>query len=131
MSQMLRYGVYASRWPLGEQTVWTIVNRNEYDVDGDQIEVPAGEDVRYFYLYHGVELKRQTRPDGKVVLAFPIEAKGYGGLFSFEKAVALKSRWDFAQLSEWFDRTLPQAPTSGDGAGWRTAPSPAPVPIDP
>src|SRR6266699_1293803 len=80
MSQMLRYGVYASRWPLGEQTVWTIVNRNEYDVDGDQIEVPAGEDVRYFYLYHGVELKRQTRPDGKVVLAFPIEAKGYSAV---------------------------------------------------
>ncbi len=27
-----RYGVFASRWPLGNQTVWTIVNRNEYDV---------------------------------------------------------------------------------------------------
>ncbi len=26
------YGVFASRWPLGGRTVWTIVNRNEYDV---------------------------------------------------------------------------------------------------
>jgi len=26
---MLRYGVFASRWPLGQQTVWTIVNRND------------------------------------------------------------------------------------------------------
>ena len=35
MSPMLRYGVYASHWPLGDQTLWTIVNRNEYDVEGD------------------------------------------------------------------------------------------------
>jgi iron(II)-dependent oxidoreductase len=41
MSPMLRYGVYARRWPLAEQTIWTIVNRNEYDVDGDQIQAPA------------------------------------------------------------------------------------------
>jgi len=38
---MLRYGVFASRWPLNGRTVWTIVNRNEYDVDGPQMEVPA------------------------------------------------------------------------------------------
>ena len=31
---MHRYGVFASRWPLADQTLWTIVNRNEYDVDG-------------------------------------------------------------------------------------------------
>ena len=65
MSPMLRYGVYASRWPLGEEAVWTIVNRNEYDVEGDQIEVAAKDNVRYFDLYHGVELKPQTRPGGR------------------------------------------------------------------
>ena len=31
---MHNFGVYASRWPLGEQTVWTIVNRNDYDIGG-------------------------------------------------------------------------------------------------
>ena len=41
MSPMLRYGVFASRWPLNGQTVWTIVNRNEYDVDGQQMEIAA------------------------------------------------------------------------------------------
>ena len=29
---MHHYGVFASRWPRGHETVWTIVNRNEYDV---------------------------------------------------------------------------------------------------
>ena len=28
LSHATTYGVYASRWPLGNETVWTIVNRN-------------------------------------------------------------------------------------------------------
>src|SRR5262249_24264191 len=97
MSPMLRYGVYSSRWPLGQQTVWTIVNRNEYDVDGDQMEVPAIEGARYFDLYHGVELKRQNRPSGRTVLVFSIEAKGYGAILATktapdEKIVALMDK---------------------------------------
>jgi gamma-glutamyl hercynylcysteine S-oxide synthase len=40
-SPMLRYGVYASRWPRGSDSVWTIVNRNEYDVTETQMLVPA------------------------------------------------------------------------------------------
>jgi gamma-glutamyl hercynylcysteine S-oxide synthase len=82
MSPVLRYGVYASRWPLGEEAVWTIVNRNEYDVEGNQIEVSPKEGLRYFDLYHGAELKPQTVPGGKTVLAFSIEAKGYGAILA-------------------------------------------------
>ena len=37
---MHSYGVYASRWPLGSETVWTIVNRNSYDIGGPQMDVP-------------------------------------------------------------------------------------------
>jgi formylglycine-generating enzyme required for sulfatase activity len=77
LAPMLRYGVFASRWPLGDQVLWTIVNRNEYDVEGDQIEVPAVAGTRYFDVYHGVELKLETRTAGRQVLSFAIEAKGY------------------------------------------------------
>jgi gamma-glutamyl hercynylcysteine S-oxide synthase len=86
MSPMLRYGVYASRWPLGGEAVWTIVNRNEYDVEGDQMEVPSQSGFRYFDLYHGVELKPQIRPGGRTVLAFSIEAKGYGTVLATNAA---------------------------------------------
>jgi formylglycine-generating enzyme required for sulfatase activity len=86
MSPMLRYGVYASRWPLGDRSLWTIVNRNEYDVGGDQVEVAAKDNLRYFDLYHGVELKTQARPGGKAVLAFSIEAKGYGAILATSTA---------------------------------------------
>jgi len=79
------YGVFASRWPLGERTVWTIVNRNEYDVDGRQMTVPATDGVQYFDLYHGVELtpRREGSDD---VLSFPIEAWGIGAVMAIHGA---------------------------------------------
>jgi iron(II)-dependent oxidoreductase len=86
MSPVLRYGVYASRWPHGNEAVWTIVNRNEYDVNGDQMEVPAAGSIRYFDLYHGIELRPEARPDGRAVLGFSIEAKGYGAILATSAA---------------------------------------------
>jgi formylglycine-generating enzyme required for sulfatase activity len=79
---MLRYGVYASRWPSGQQTVWTIVNRNEYDVEGQQIELAPEEGIHYFDLYHGVELMPAKNQAGRNVLSFRIEAHGYGALLA-------------------------------------------------
>jgi gamma-glutamyl hercynylcysteine S-oxide synthase len=75
------YGVFASRWPLADRTVWTIVNRNEYPVTGQQISVPAEEGVRYFDLYHGVELK-QEHEGSEAALSFPIEAHGFGAVMA-------------------------------------------------
>jgi formylglycine-generating enzyme required for sulfatase activity len=88
----LPYGVFASRWPLKDQTLWTIVNRNEYEVWGEQIEVPAVPGMRYFDMYQGVELKPETR-DGRSVLTFQIEAKGYGAVLAtnVEPDAALRS----------------------------------------
>jgi iron(II)-dependent oxidoreductase len=74
---MRRFGVFASRWPLNGQTVWTIVNRNEYDIDGAQISVPLEPGIRYFDLYHGAELKPESA-NGSALLSFPMEAHGYG-----------------------------------------------------
>ncbi len=75
------YGVFASRWPRGEQTVWTIVNRNEFRVAGAQMEIPASSETKYFDLYHGVELLPQREGD-RLVLRFDLEARGYGALLA-------------------------------------------------
>jgi formylglycine-generating enzyme required for sulfatase activity len=62
---MRNYGVYSSRWPLKDESVWTIVNRNSYLVSGRQMEVSDLPGTRYFDLYHGVELKPELRnPSG-------------------------------------------------------------------
>ncbi len=71
------YGVFASKWPLEGRTVWTIVNRNEYDSDGAQMSVPFRAGDRYYDLYHGVELKTEQH-GSTTVLSFPIEAHGMG-----------------------------------------------------
>jgi gamma-glutamyl hercynylcysteine S-oxide synthase len=78
---MHNFGVFSSRWPLGRDTVWTIVNRDPYDISGRQMDVPATPGMRFFDLYHGVELKPET--DGPFsVLSFAIEANGYGAILA-------------------------------------------------
>src|SRR6185503_16310583 len=82
---MQAYGVFASRWPLGDktgdETLWTIVNRNASDLDRPQMVVPFAEGVRYFDLYHGVELT--PRRDGaNAVLSFPLEDHGFGAVLA-------------------------------------------------
>jgi formylglycine-generating enzyme required for sulfatase activity len=75
------YGVYTSRWPVGDRTLYTIVNRNEYDVNGRQMSVPAQEGVRYFDLYHGVELTPE-REGNEAALSFSLEAHGMGAVLA-------------------------------------------------
>jgi iron(II)-dependent oxidoreductase len=93
---MLRYGVYASRWPLADQTVWTVVNRNEYDVNEDQMSVAYKPGTKYLDIYHGVEL--QPRIVGSdAILTFPIEAHGFGAIMAIagqpdEKIQALMAK---------------------------------------
>jgi formylglycine-generating enzyme required for sulfatase activity len=82
---MLNYGVYASRWPLGQQTVWTIVNRTASDISGKQMDVTAEAGMRYFDLYHGKELT-PTPGDSlagqNAALSFDIEGYGYGAILA-------------------------------------------------
>jgi formylglycine-generating enzyme required for sulfatase activity len=75
------YGVFASRWPLGDRTVWTIVNRNEYDVNARQMSVPHKDGMRYFDLYHGTEIKPDAE-NGEDVLSFATEAHGYSAILA-------------------------------------------------
>ena len=93
---MRTYGVYSSRWPLANQTVWTIVNRNPYQVSGRQMDVPLTPGMRYFDLYRGTELKPELKPEveGKdAVLSFDLEPLGYGAILATpgEPSDALKT----------------------------------------
>jgi formylglycine-generating enzyme required for sulfatase activity len=82
LAPMLRYGIFASRWPLGDQTLWTIVNRNEYDLSGPLLELNRADGMRYFDLYHGTEITPDRQNGGRVVLSFSIEAHGYGAVLA-------------------------------------------------
>src|SRR5258706_4933821 len=58
-----QYGIYASRWPLQNKTLWTIINRNQTDTDGAQIPVAAESGIHYYDLWNGVELTPETHGD--------------------------------------------------------------------
>ena len=78
---MLRFQVYASKWPGQDETLWTILNRNEYDVAGEQMLVPKDPSLHYFDLWHGVELKPAIAGE-HAVLNFSIEHNGFGAILS-------------------------------------------------
>ncbi len=82
---MHRFGIFASRWPLSAKTVWTIVNRNEYNVSGREMSVPFQQGIRYFDLYHGSEITPE-RDGNSSVLSFEIEAHGFAAVFATEGA---------------------------------------------
>ncbi len=57
------------------------MNRNDYDLDGRQMSVPYQAGMRYFDLYHGVEL-HPVREGDQSVLSFAFEAHGYGAILA-------------------------------------------------
>jgi formylglycine-generating enzyme required for sulfatase activity len=134
----VQYGVFASRWPLANRTLWTIVNRTAYNIDGPQLQVPAQAGMRYFDLWKGKELKPENE-----TLTFPIEAFGFAAILAQPDApdAALDSFLaEMTQLSakplSSFSKTwqfVPQqvvriAPTAPAGA---TPPGMVPIPAIP
>jgi iron(II)-dependent oxidoreductase len=92
--------VYASKWPAasGSQTLWTLVNRGTDDVTNDQLIVKHQPGLRYYDLWHGVELTPVVNGD-KATLSFRIEANGFG-------AVLASRRQDLPRDFESFQTTM-------------------------
>ncbi|MGB7435757.1 MAG: SUMF1/EgtB/PvdO family nonheme iron enzyme [Candidatus Acidiferrum sp.] len=116
---MLHFGVFASRWPLGDETVWTIVNRNEYDIVERQLEVPFQEGMHYFDLYHSVELVPERRGD-KAVLVFRLDAKDYGAVFATKQPLSNTLKALLAQMN-----TLAATPLATLADKWTVLPQKA------
>jgi len=128
----LQYGVFATRFPGEGRTLWTLVNRNEFDVSGEQIEVPHHEGVRYYDLWNGVELHLRAA-DNQAVLSFPMEAKGFGAILEVAPSGAPQNLEALlAQMRQWA-----QVPLSSLSHEWKFLPqeiveiSPAKAPAGP
>ena len=109
-------GIFASRWPLGSSTLWTIINRNQYDTQGRQLSLPAQSGIRYFDLWHGVELTPETA-DGKLFLNFAIEAHGYGAVLATASAPEASLQKLLAEMKQ-----LSAQPLSSYSAEWKFLP---------
>jgi gamma-glutamyl hercynylcysteine S-oxide synthase len=102
---MSQFGVFSSRWPLANDTVWTIVNRNEYDVREQQMTVPAESGVHYYDLYHGIELTPAVS-GANATLSFPIEAHGFGAILATHSAPSEKMQSLMATMKPMTDTPL-------------------------
>src|SRR5215207_1245674 len=77
---MMQSGVYASRFPGKDRTLWLLVNRTDKTVSGEQIEFPVAG--KSFDLWHGVAFPEASKDSKKQRLSFEIEAHGYGAVLS-------------------------------------------------
>jgi formylglycine-generating enzyme required for sulfatase activity len=110
------YGIFASRWPLKDQTIWTIVNRNEYDIQGRQLTVPFSREMHYFDLYHGVELTPEIE-GANAVLSFPLEAHGYGMILATSGDLGPAIRQLMSKMNE-----MTKVPLSSFSHEWKVLP---------
>src|SRR6185503_18493406 len=74
-------GVFASRFPSAERTLWTLVNRNEYAVAGAQLRLPATAGTRHYDLWRGTELPPAVEA-GMATVSFGIEGLGFGAVLA-------------------------------------------------
>jgi iron(II)-dependent oxidoreductase len=114
-----QYGVFASRWPLGENTLWTIVNRNEYDTDQHQMSVPWHKGLHYYDIYHGRELTpaREDANSSTALLSFLVEAHGAGAILATEGPAKPAVQQLMASM-----QTMTQKPLSSYSAEWKVLP---------
>jgi gamma-glutamyl hercynylcysteine S-oxide synthase len=81
---VLQPNVFASRFPQATGTLWTMVNRNEYDVSGPQLEITSRPGVHYYDLWHGTELSPAVA-NGKATMSFDLEGLGFGAVLATEE----------------------------------------------
>lgn len=77
----LQPGVFASKFPAPSHTLWTIINRNEFEVTGEQIVLPYRAGVHYYDLWHGVELQPAIAAD-HATLSFSIGGLGFSAVLA-------------------------------------------------
>jgi len=96
-----QYGVFATRFRGAGRTLWTVVNRNEYDVGGEQIRVRYMDGARYYDLWHGEELKPRVA-GGDALLSFEVEANGFGAILEIMPGGAQpKLDATLGQMRQW------------------------------
>jgi iron(II)-dependent oxidoreductase len=80
----LQAGVFASKFPTPSRTLWTIVNRNEFDVTGEQLRVPCHQGVHFYDLWRGAELQPKIQGE-EATLSFSLEGLGFGAVLATEE----------------------------------------------
>ena len=90
----LQAGIFASRFPGPDRTLWTLINRQEYEIDGEQLAVPHKSGQRYFDVWNGVEIDPRIE-NGRALLSAKIEGRGFGAFLAVAEGVSAESLTPF------------------------------------
>jgi formylglycine-generating enzyme required for sulfatase activity len=121
----LQAGVFASRFPGAGQTLWTLINRNEYDVDGEQISLPHQAGATYYDVWNGERL--EPRPDAdRMVLSGRLEPRGFGAILALAPGAETPGLEAFLERM----RALAAKPLAACSTRWISAPQTL-APIEP
>jgi iron(II)-dependent oxidoreductase len=113
----LQSGVFASKFPSEQRTLWTIVNRNQYDVAGEQLRIPYRAGIRYYDLWHGAELTPAVSGD-QATVQLAIEGLGFGAVLATGETPAPGALQDL--LAFMAERS--RRPLSGFSRQWTFVP---------
>jgi formylglycine-generating enzyme required for sulfatase activity len=99
----LQFGVFASKFPGPDKRLWTLINRNDYEVKGNQLQVPDMPGTRYYDVWTGAELSPQNAAgSGQVTLAFTLEPQGFGAILAIGREEAAPSLQPLLQKMRTF-----------------------------
>jgi len=104
-SPTLQAGVFASSFPTATSSLWTIVNRNEYESTGEQLRTTHHVGMHYYDLWHGAELTPEVHGND-AILSFSIEGLAFGAVLATEHPVAGPVRELLAYMAERSRRPL-------------------------
>ncbi len=113
----LQAGVFASRFPGEGQALWTIVNRHESALGGEQLALPYAEGTRYFDAWNGGELQPRVL-DGQALIEFALEPRGYGAVLAVDPGVRIDGLDAYLDRAAGFAKT----PLESLSAEWRAIP---------
>src|SRR5207253_879991 len=84
---------------------WTMVNRNEYDITGEQLRVSHRAGMHYYDLWHGIELKPSVR-GSEATISFNVEGLGFGAILATESPLSDAYKNLLAYMAERSKRPL-------------------------
>jgi formylglycine-generating enzyme required for sulfatase activity len=113
----LQAGVFASRFPGTGATLWLLVNRNEYDIEGEQIAVAHAQGVSYFDVWNGSRVEPRIEAE-RAVFSMPLERRGFGAILALAPDAKVEAFENFlGRMRELARNTL-----ASFSAEWRSLP---------
>lgn len=102
----IQKGIFASKFPGSNKTIYTIINRDSTDKQGRELQLPYQQGMSYYDIWNGVKLNPQKESD-HISLSFPVEANGFGAVLAVRSHGTNSALDQFLKkMHEWAQKPL-------------------------